>query len=90
MARPRPDQADLEVMERPGWAGQQPCEPAPEAITVAMDAAALFALDPKEAIATVLLAADPVSVALAACRLLGAAIEGLDRVNGAVNLSEQP
>ena len=81
MARPRPDQADLEGM-RPG---QQPCEPAPDPVTAAMDAAALFrAGDGRNAIATLLLADDPLRVAVAACKLLGDALAGLDRLNGTV------
>jgi hypothetical protein len=66
-------------MERPG---QQPCVPAPDAVTAAMDAVTLFrAGHDRDGIASLLLADEPLRVAVAACRLLAAALDGLDRVN---------
>lgn len=68
-------------MERPG---QQPCEPAPDPVIAAMDAAALVrAGDERQAIAVLLLADEPLRVAVAASRLLAAALDGLDLLNGA-------
>jgi hypothetical protein len=67
-------------METPG----QPCVPATCAVTAVLDAAALVrAGHEQEAIACVLMA-DPVPLAIAAVRLLAAALAGLDRLNGTV------
>jgi hypothetical protein len=75
-------------MDRPG---QQPCEPAPDPVLAAMDAAALFgAGDDRNAIATLLLADEPLRIAVAACRLLGDALSGLDRLAGTVHREQQP
>jgi hypothetical protein len=89
MTRPRPA-SDQITMEMPGQPGEDGTgEAAPDAVLTAMAAARLYALDPKEAIALILLS-DPLPLALAACRLLGACLEGIDAVNGGtVNLVEQ-
>lgn len=86
-ARPLSDQADQQCMKGPG---QQPCEPAPDPVLAAMDAAGLFrAGDDRNAIATLLLADEPLLVAVAACMLLGDALAGLDWLNGTV-VRDQP
>jgi hypothetical protein len=77
MTRPRPIRPIKQDMKGPG---QQPCEPAPDPVIAAMEAAALFrAGDDRNGIACLLLAHEPLRVAVAACKLLGAALEGLDR-----------
>ena len=65
-------------MERPG----QKHGELPDPVTVALEAARLFrAGDSRNAIAALLLADEPLRVAVAACKLLGDALAGLDRLS---------
>ena len=75
--------SDLRGMETPG---QRQWEPAPEHVLAAPEAASA---PDAETAAVIMLSGDDPGVAVAACKLLGAALRGLDRLNRAEPV-EQP